>query len=233
MKRLYAEADMVPSRGAFMARLDGKPILTPARRALVLPTERLAEAVAGEWRDQADVIRPATMPLTRLATTVVDVMPLRRDDAIDELHGYASTDLLCYRAAEPAALVERQRQGWQPWLDWAELHLDARLAVTVGVEPIEQPAPALRALRAPLDRLDDWRLTGLHAAVGLTGSLVLGLALERAALDAAHALELALLDELFEIERWGEDGLQRQRHAGLRRDLEAAVAFLAALDRSS
>jgi hypothetical protein len=132
-------------------------------------------------------IDAASMPLTRLATTALDLMPARRGDAVAEASGYAETDLLCYRASFPANLAERQRAGWQPWLDWAERHHDARLALAPTLDPVPQPAPALAALRLAVERLDDWRLVGLHAATALTGSLVLALALERGDLDAERA----------------------------------------------
>ena len=139
------------------------------------------------------------------------------------------TDLLCYRASSPQSLAERQARTWQPWLDWAERQYDARLVPAAGVIPAEQDPVALRALRTAIERLDDWRLVGLHAAVTTTGSLVLGLAIERGALAAAAAFDAALLDELFEIEQWGEDAEQSARHARLRADLEAAERYLALL----
>jgi chaperone required for assembly of F1-ATPase len=226
MKRFYTAVDTAPEAAGHVVRLDARPVLTPARNALALPTPALAAAVAGEWREQGEEIAPAAMPLTRLATTVHDLMPTRRADAVDEAAGYAATDLLCYRVGGPETLARRQREAWQPWLDWAERQYDARLAATVTVDPLPQPEAALRALRRAVEGLDDWRLVGLHAAATLTGSLVLALALERRSIDAARAFEAALLDELFEIERWGEEVTQLQRHASLRRDLEAADRHL-------
>jgi chaperone required for assembly of F1-ATPase len=218
--------------GCFTVLLDGRPVRTPARRVLALPTEALAQAVAGEWRRQRDEVVPAAMPLTRLATTCVDLMPARRSDAIEETAGYAGTDLLCYRAAAPDSLVARQQAAWQPWLDWAARQLDAPLLVADAVMPVAQPASSLRALRAAVERLDDWRLVGLHAATTAMGSLVLALALEGGLLDAEAAFATALLDELFAIERWGEDEGLTLRHARLRADLAAAGAFLEALPRA-
>ena len=58
------------------------------------------------------------MPLTRLASTAQDRMPELRAAAIEEVVGYAGTDLLCYRAAAPLDLVARQQRVWQPLLDW-------------------------------------------------------------------------------------------------------------------
>ena len=95
----------------------------PHERCWRAPAEALAVDIAEEWRAQGDEIDPGPMRLTRLATTVVDLMPARRPDAIAEAAGYAGTDLLCYRAEHPAELVARQARAWQPWLDWAERQL--------------------------------------------------------------------------------------------------------------
>ncbi|MFO1036375.1 MAG: ATP12 family protein [Geminicoccaceae bacterium] len=227
MKRFYKEVATVPAEaGRWQIELDGRPVRTPQRRLLTLPTEGLAALVAEEWAAQGEEIKPREMPLTTLATTVHDLMPQRREDAIAEIEGYAATDLLCYRADGPPDLVQRQHASWQPWLDWAEQQFDARLAVATAVQPLEQPDAALRALAAAVRASDDWRLVGLHAVTTLTGSIVLGLALARGAVDAERALDVALLDELFEIERWGLDEEQRIRHERLLRDLVAAERFL-------
>ena len=206
--------------------LDGRPVRTPAKHELLVPSKRLAEAIAEEWRAQEEEVRPHLMPLTRLATSVVDLMPERRPDAIRELVEYARTDLLCYRADQPADLVARQEAHWQAWLDWAVRDLDAPLLVTSGIDPIEQPETSISRLQGYIAALDDWRLVGLHAASKLTGSLVLGAAVEQGVLGSATAFEVALLEELYEIERWGEEEEQRRRHDSLRRDLDAATRFL-------
>jgi chaperone required for assembly of F1-ATPase len=226
MKRFWREVSVAAAGDGWGIRLDARPLRTPARRPLVMPTEALASAVAEEWRAQRAEVDAASMPLTRLATTVIDLMPARRADAVAEAVGFAGTDLLCYRAEAPVELAVRQAKAWQPWLDWAERTLGARLEATVGVVAIAQDPAALASLAARVEALDDWRLVGLHAAVTLSGSLILGLAVEAGALTSEAAFPLALLDELFEIERWGEEAEQKRRHATLRRDLDAASRFL-------
>lgn len=229
MTRFWREVGVVPDADGWAIRLDRHPLRTPARHPLILPTATLAEAIAAEWRDVGAEVDAARMPLTRLATTVVDLMPARRADAVAEALGFAATDLLCYRAAGPAELVLRQARSWQPWLDWAARVHGARLVATEGVMAVAQDEAALAKLRGAVERLNAWRLVGLHAGVTLTGSLVLGLALEAGALDAETAFALALLDELFEIEQWGEEEQQTIRHAALRRDLVAAARYAASL----
>lgn len=232
MKRFWRDATVDARDGGFAILLDGRPARTPARHLLTVPTGTLAEAVAAEWREQPEEVDPRTMPLTRLATTVLDLMPARRGDAVEEAAGFAGTDLLCYRAAEPPELVARQKAAWQPWLDWALQRHDSLLAVTDTVTAVEQPEASLRGLRAAVERLDDWRLVGVHGAATLTGSVVLGLALEEGVLTPEAAFDAACLDELFEIDRWGEEEEQRRRHAALRRDLAAADRFLRLLRRA-
>ena len=229
MKRFYTEIGTRGEGSGWVVLLDGRPVRTPARALLAVPAEALAVDIGQEWRAQGEEIDPGSMRFTRLATTVVDLMPARRPDAIAEAAGYAGTDLLCYRAEHPAELVARQARAWQPWLDWAERQYDARLTVAAGIMPVTQPDAALRALQVAVERLDDWRLVGLHAVTTLLGSLILGLALERGAADAATLFATALLDELFEVEQWGEDPGQLLRHARIRADLAAAERFLAVL----
>ncbi|SNB61370.1 Chaperone required for the assembly of the F1-ATPase [Arboricoccus pini] len=228
-KRFYKDVQASAAEDGFAILLDGRPLRTPVRRVLILPTRALADLVAEEWAAQAKEIVPDSMPLTRLATTVLDLMPTRRTDAEAEILGYGETDLLCYRAAHPQDLAARQAEAWQKWLDWAHLHLDSRLVTTTGIAAIQQDEGALCGLKRAVKALDDWRLTALHAATSLMGSIILGLALQRGALTPAEGFEAAVLDELYEMERWGEEADLLQRHARLRRDLEAVSAFLAAL----
>jgi chaperone required for assembly of F1-ATPase len=225
VKRFYKTAEAGRAEGALAILLDGRPVRTPGRRLLAMPNEALAQAVAAEWAGQGDTIRPDAMPLTRLTNTVVDQMPAKRGDALAEVMGYAATDLLCYRQASPADLAERQARTWQPWLDWAERRLGARLLVTMTLDPLPQPGPSLDALAAAAGALDDWRLVGLHGATRLTSSIVLGLALVEGAIDVDAAFAAALLEELYEIEHWGLEAEQARRHAALRADLAAAELY--------
>jgi chaperone required for assembly of F1-ATPase len=229
MKRFYKEVGIDATAGGHRILLDGRPVHSPARQLLVMPSAALAEAVAGEWRAQGETIERSGMGLTRLVSTAVDRMPALRGAAIEEALGYASTDLLCYRAAEPAELAARQERIWQPWLDWLAAAHGATLVVTTSMLPLTQPEPAIARLRATIEALDDWRLVGLHGATTALGSVVLGLALLEGELDAEQALAASLLDELFEIERWGRERDAERRQQVLRRDVAAAAAFLACL----
>lgn len=225
MKRFYEEATVGTAEAGHTILLDGRPVRTPGRALLAMPNATLAQAVAAEWAAQLETIKPEAMPLTRLANTVVDQLPAKRPDALQEIAGYAAADLLCYRVPHPASLAERQQATWQPWLIWAAEHLAAPLLTTTDLDPVPQPRASLEALSRTAEALDDWRLVGLHATTRLTGSMVLGLAMVEGELGAEPAFTAAMLEELFEIEQWGLEAEQAKRHAALRTDLAAAAFY--------
>ena len=229
MKRFYKEVSVGADGDGRTILLDGRPVRSPARQLLVLPDAALAQAVADEWRGQGETIEQAGMALTRLASTAQDRMPALRGAAIDELADYALTDLLCYRAAQPADLAERQQRSWQPWLDWLARTHGATLVVTTSMLPVTQPEGAVERLRHVIGQLDDWRLVCLHAATTALGSVVLGLALLDGEIDAEQAFAASLLDELYEIERWGIERDAQRRHEALKRELKAVACFASCL----
>jgi chaperone required for assembly of F1-ATPase len=227
MKRLYREVAVTAERDGFGLALDGKRVNTPAGAALVVRPRALAEAIAEEWSAQGERVVPETMKLMQFAVTALDRVVPARAAVIEQLVSYGETDLLCYRAAEPADLVDRQVAMWQPLLDWAGLRFGAELTAIAGLMPQPQPAGALDALRAALAPVDALGLTGLLAAAGAAGSLILALALQEGRLSAEEVWALSQLDETFQIERWGEDEEAAARRAALRADLVVAGRFLA------
>lgn len=227
MKRFYAEAAAAPEAGAFTVTLDGRPVRTPGKQALRLPTRPLGEAVAAEWRAQGEAIAPATMPLTRLANSALDRTAPNRAQVIEQVAAYAGADLLCYRAESPEALVARQAATWQPVLDWLARNHRAPLRVTAGIAPVEQDRDALLAIYTTVAAFDDFRLTGLHAATAGCGSVALALALAAGRIDADDAWRAAHLDELFQAERWGGDREAEERREALHVEIAAAARFMA------
>jgi chaperone required for assembly of F1-ATPase len=225
-RRFYRRATVVAGDAGFVVALDDRPVKTPAKAILSLPTAELAAAIAAEWEAQGEVIDPRTMPLTRLAATALDRVSGRRDAVIDDITAYGGSDLLCYRADAPEELVARQHRAWQPLLDWAAERWGATLYTTRGVVPVEQPVSALDALRIAVAAFADFPLTGLASAVQTTGSLIVGLALARARIDAEAAYRLALLDECFQAERWGCDPEAERRRQTLADEIRSARRFI-------
>ncbi len=229
-RRFYREVAVVRLPESHVVRLDDRVLRSPAGKPFELPTAALAEAIAAEWRAQGDKILSASMPLMQLAATAIDRIAPAPAETVAAIAGYAETDLLCYRAEEPAALVERQQRLWQPILDWAGLYLDAPFVVATGVVHQPQPAAVPSAVRAALADLDPFRLAALAALTGAAGSVVLALAVHAGRIDAETAFPLSQLDESFQIERWGEDAEAARRRAALRAELLGAARFLALLE---
>ena len=231
MKRFYKETAVDAGDGGHRVLLDGKPMRTPAKAVLVVPTPALAEAIAAEWRavpEKAD-INAALLPLTRLAATGLDRVTIQRERVIEDTAKYAGSDLLCYRATAPSSLVERQRETWQPLLDWAAERYGARLIVVEGMTFVDQPSDAVARLRGAVAAHGDLALSALYNLTHISGSLVIALAVAEGHLPADQAFAAAQLDELHQIERWGEDPIATHRHASIRHDIDAGARFLALL----
>jgi chaperone required for assembly of F1-ATPase len=217
---------VVAADQGFGISLDDKPLRTPAKALLSVPSRALAEAIAAEWHAQGDEIQLDNLPLTRLASTAIDLVTPRRAQVIAEIARYAGTDLVCYRAGHPPDLAQRQHAAWQPLIDWATLRYDAPLEVTVGVVPVTQLPETLRAFAAAIDAYGVLHLAALHMATAACGSLVVALALIEGRLDVEGAFAAAQLDETYEIELWGEDPEQTRRRAALKDDMALAARFI-------
>lgn len=228
MKRFYTTVAVEARDGGHAVLLDGKPVRTPAGRALLAPTAALADRIAAEWRAQEKTIRPGEMPLTQLLNTAIDRMAeaaIRRA-AVEEIAAYAATDLVCYRATEPPALARRQAEAWQPLVAWIAERHRAPLSATHDILALRQPPEALERIAAAVEAQDAFRLTALHLATGLLGSVVIALALAEGRIDAEAAYRAAHLDDLYQIETWGEDAEAVARLARIRADIEVAAEFL-------
>jgi chaperone required for assembly of F1-ATPase len=221
-KRFYKTAHS-DEGGAVL--LDGKPIKTPARRALQAPTRALAEAIAGEWEQQHDVIDPARMPLTRLANAIIDAVSETPQPVADEIEKYLRSDLVFYRAEAPAGLVEKQARAWDPVLAWARDRFNARFVLAQGVMHVAQPRESVETLRAAIPS-EPWRLGAVSSITTLTGSGLLAIALAHAALDPGEIWSAAQVDEDWQMSQWGRDEIALQRRSFREAEFHAAVKVL-------
>lgn len=231
MKRFWDTVTIAAGPDGYAVLLDGKPMHLPGGVELRVRRERLAAAIAAEWQaaggSKGGEMSFANTPLTRLAGTAQQRIAPDPAPIVDSIARYGETDLLCYRAGSPEPLVQRQAQGWQPWLDWVALTYDAPLRVTTGVGHVHQHHDSIRALRRAVAALDVDALAALGIAVPALGSLVLGLALAAGELDGARAHELGALDELYQAELWGEDTEAAARRRGIAEDVALAERYLA------
>jgi len=226
MKRFWK--DVTVESGNSLA-LDGRPVRTPGRALLALPTPALAEAIAEEWRAVDGDIDPRAMPLTGLANAAIDRIATAHNSFAAGLAAYSESDLLYYRAEAPDPLIARQMAAWDPLLDWARTRYDVHFETTAGVMHRAQPEATLARLAAAVAALDAFRLAGLSPIVTVSGSLVAALALLEGAADAETVWRAAQIDEDWQAEMWGEDDLATQARDAHRADFMAGARFLALL----
>jgi len=226
MKRFWKEVSVENGQVA----LDGKPVRTPDRAPLALPTPALAEAVAEEWRAVGDTIDPRAMKLTGLANAAIDKISADPAPFAQGLAAYGESDLLYYRAEDPEPLVLRQAEAWDPLLDWARSRYDVHFETATGVIHKAQPEATISQLAEAVHALDPFRIAGLSPVVTISGSLVGALALLEGAIPAETLWQAAHVDELWQVEQWGEDELALAARENRRTDFLAGVRFLGLLN---
>jgi chaperone required for assembly of F1-ATPase len=224
-KRFYKDVTVESDAEGHHILLDGKALKTPSRRAFAVPTRALADAIAEEWRAQKENIDPLTMPLTRLANTIIDGVMESKAAVSADIRKYLGSDLLCYRADGPEALIARQQEVWDPILGWAREALGARFVLAQGVNFVPQPQEAVNAACQAIPE-DPWALGAAHAAMTITGSALIALGLVRGLLTPEQAWNAALVDEDWNAQTWGRDPQVVERNAHRFAELKAAAELL-------
>ncbi len=234
--KLALDIEEVPN--GFLITVNARPATTPGGHAFIVPYRALAEAIRDELTGLPGVLAgkglndPATAPNFRIAAGVLDVITsdaearaaLERD-----LTGYADTDLVCYRSDPDALLFAREIETWDPLCAWFEDQYGVAPPITraITVRPASHPMHV--AVEQLLREQDPYHLAALILATKAAGSIVIGLALRAGRIDADAAFAAAMLEEIFQEEKWGVDQEARTARAVKRLDLEQAVRFVALL----
>ena len=230
MKRFWDEVSVETEGSGWGIRLDGRPVRTPARQPLIVPSEALAEAIAAEWRDGEGEVDPRSMPLTGLANAAVDRVAPDRQGFAAGLARYAEADLACYRAEDPKGLADRQAESWDAMLGWARRRYDVDFTTTCGIAHVPQAQATLERLTHAVATLDAFHLAGLSPLVTVGGSLVIALAVLEKAVTAQEAWQAVSIDERWQLEQWGADAEAQAALDNRRREFMAAGSFLVLLD---
>ncbi|MCL6729022.1 ATP12 family chaperone protein [Sphingomonas hankyongi] len=230
MRRFWKEVEVQHEAGGWAIRLDDRPLRTPARAALLLPTEPLGQAVAEEWRSAGETVHPRAMPMTGLANAAIDRVEPERQAFAGGLARYGEADLACYRSDWPPDLVERQSNAWDPLLAWARRRFDVDFVTTSGMLHVPQPPATVDRLAHAVSALDAFRLAGLSPLVTIGGSLVAALAVLEKAMTPEEAWDAVSIDERWQLEQWGDDAEAVAALENRRSDFMAAARFLALLD---
>ncbi len=230
MKRFWTKADAVARDGGWAVELDGKPLRTPAREPLVVPSQALAQAMAGEWAAIEERVDPRSMPLTGIANAAIDRVAPDRAGFASGLALYAEGDLACYRAEAPRELVRRQAEQWDALLGWARRRFDVDFQTTSGIIHVAQPQGTVDRLARAVAAMDAFRLAALSPMVTIGGSLVAALAVAEGAMGVEAAWDAVSIDERWQLEQWGSDAEAEVTLDNRRRDFLAAARFLELLD---
>jgi chaperone required for assembly of F1-ATPase len=223
VKRFYKEVAVEQTAQGWQVTLDGRPIKTVGGRPQVVPSAKLARALAAEWEHQGETIDTGMFVLRDLADYALDMVAPDPAATVRELLPYAQTDTLCYRGEAGEALHERQCLVWDPILESAEARLGVRLERIEGVVHRPQPEASLARLAEELETLDPFALAALRTLASLAASLIVGLAALEPEADPHALWDAANLEEDWQAELWGKDA-----EALARRDLRFA-AFAAAM----
>lgn len=212
----------------FSINKDGKAVTTPADNTLAVPSQPLAEALAEEWM-QHGKFAAGKMPLTTIAQTAIDRVASQRELIIESLLVYVDTDALIYRSNSSKALLDKQKDQWDPILQWAEKTFGVTWEVTQGVMPIDQSEELHDALNAHIHTLDDMQLAACCMLAPSYSSVVLALAVVQSHIEAEEAFLVSRLEEEFQAEIWGRDPEAEKRVKRMREDVVAAGQFLTLL----
>lgn len=204
-KRFWKNATVSKADGGYQVLLDARKLRTPAKSELIVPSHEMAAEIAAEWQAQDEKIDPLSMPFTRSANAAIDKVAPMHAEVCALVSEYGGSDLLCYRATTPEELVQRQKQAWDPLLDWAADQLSAPLKVTGGIMPIKQDAKVLKSLADRVADMSPFQLAAFHDLVGMSGSLIIGFAVTRKLLPTAELWQRSRIDEDWQIEQWGDD----------------------------
>lgn len=223
LRKFYHTVNVDADEGDYIVTLDGRPIKTPGKAPLRMPTEKLAQAVASEWAAQEEDIDPATMPFTQLVNTALDRVAKHRETVVAEIVAFGDTDLLCYRDGSDNSVLARQQHAWDPILQAFSARHGVMLNTTDGVMPIKQPPELKPILIDIVEKFDSFSLTAFHTCVSVYGSILLALAVFEEELDAESAWSLSILEQTVQEERWGTDSEVEEKRDKLLSEIRTSL----------
>ncbi len=227
MKRFYKNVVLNGDGDGFTVHLDGRPIKTPARNGLIVPTRQLAQKIADEWEAQGEEVDPTAMPMTALAQGALDQVVRERQRIVGRIAAFADSDMLYFRGdSSQVDLVAHQAERWDPLLDWARSRFDVSFNLVHGIMHESQSDETLKRLSAAVEGHDNFALAAMLSISGLTGSLIATLALSEKAFDPAPIWQLSNLEELWQEQQWGSDELAQKKRDAREAEYQSAVAFL-------
>ncbi|XP_065098898.1 ATP synthase mitochondrial F1 complex assembly factor 2 [Paramisgurnus dabryanus] len=203
-RKFYENVSISQGEGGFEIILDKRKLKTPGGKLFTVPNEALAIAVATEWDAQKDTLKFYTMHLTTLCNTALDNPTQRtKHQIISAALKFLDTDTICYRVEEPPALVELQKNEWDPVLNWIEQRYNVVIGSSSNIMGPQIPQETKEIFHQHLNSYSFWSLTGLEYVIAQLKSLVLSFGVIDRHLTVEHAVLLSRLEEEFQIQHWG------------------------------
>uniref|UniRef100_A0A8C8S9C3 ATP synthase mitochondrial F1 complex assembly factor 2 n=1 Tax=Pelusios castaneus TaxID=367368 RepID=A0A8C8S9C3_9SAUR len=204
-KRFYQNVSISQGEGGFEINLDQRKLKTPQAKLFTVPSEALAIAVATEWDSQQETIKFYTMHLTTLCYTALDNPSQRnKDQMIRAALKFLETDTVCYRVEEPAALVELQKNEWDPIVEWAEKRYNVEIGSSTSIMGPHIPPRTKDIFTSHLASYNMWALQGIEYVITQLKSLILSMGLMERHITVEKAVLLSRLEEEYQIQRWGK-----------------------------
>uniref|UniRef100_A0A670XVZ8 ATP synthase mitochondrial F1 complex assembly factor 2 n=1 Tax=Pseudonaja textilis TaxID=8673 RepID=A0A670XVZ8_PSETE len=192
------------SSDGFEINLDSRKLRTPQAKLFTVPSEPLALAVATEWDSQQDTVKFYTMHLTNLCNTALDNPSQRsKDQLIQAALKFLETDTICYRVEEPPALVELQKNEWDPVIEWAEKRYNVVIGTSTSILGPTLPQSTKDTFISHLASYNSWALQGIEYLITQLKSLILSMSLVDKHLTVEQAVLLSRLEEEYQIQHWG------------------------------
>ncbi len=221
--------------GALWQVHDEQGLLAFEDTPIELPSEAWCQAIATEWKPKP-TIKPDTQrdsfnlkpnrPATQVARLALQGTAVEPEKYQQQLLDYLSTDTILFWQESPSGLMQMQRAHWQPVLEWIAMEFGDCPKKCFGLQPATVPKNLRLALKAWLQARNPYCLAGMVFLTGITGSIMLSIALAARYIDAETAYKAACLEALYQRERWGADAEGDMRLDRVRKSCILAADFL-------
>ena len=229
-KKFWRKVFLKQEKNLGVIFLDDKELKSPKDKKLNLPYY-LSQKVFKEWNEVQEEINPSLMPFYSYSVTAVDRIMNHKNDVIETLKSILRMDTLLYRSGNDIDLSKLQEKEWQPLLKWLDINYNCKLTINYELKPLNQKETELLKCINLVNKLDHFSLSGFSHLVSISGSFILGLSFYCKKINSHKVYELALLEELFQSNKWGSDDFANERRENIKKEITEACEFLDTLPR--
>ena len=210
--------------------LDNNELLSPEGNKLELPFA-LSKKIFSEWHNVKKDIVPSSMPFYSYAATAVDRVLYKFQGVYDNLENILNMDLVLYRAGNDKELLKIQEKEWEPIVSWMEKNFKCKFFINYELNPVNQNKDELIKCIEFIKKMDHFSLSGLSHLTSISGSLILSLSLYFKKIKPVKFYELAFIEELYQIKRWGDDDFAIERRNNIKKEIIEAAEYINTLSK--